>query len=724
MRGSVLFTIVCLSACEAVVGNLGGADQLPTLNTPGPDITKFDCSPLAGEAPLDITCVLTVSSPKAVSCQVDPGGGMMTMQIDDCLTTQTVTLTLTNEGQYVVKATATDSEYVANDATVAVVVQPTSDHAPVVGSFKPTSNNGGAPMSTTLTWSVSDPDNDMLTCKLNDVVVDCNAGSAPWMVSAPGSQTVTLTVTDPKGKSATQSVVLTARMPVGDLKISKVEWGQTIVSDNPRLVAGKGALLRVYVISDTANLSGFKVQATGKNGSKDLGTIDLHGPGTAPMMDDPTDLTQQFTGDVPAEWISSGFTVDVKVDTDDAIPETNELNNLSHLAPTVGLGNVMHLTPVSVIQPSGPTGTVVDVAAELQRVWPLKEVEVKTRAPYNASSDLTAFDFDVWAQVRDEVGAVRAMDNSARSYYGFVRVNWTQGILGIAQIGDGYAIGVDPSNLGLDEALQTNQHELGHTMGRYHAPCGGAGGPDPSYPYAGAKIGSWGYDAKLKQLMQPMGFVDLMSYCSPVWVSDYNYSAVQQALEGSPSFVDGAVAYVKTMVVTGRIGDHGNLLKPVYRVTSRFDTQAAAKAAPTGRMLRARFADGRERIVHLTTHETAELPWRERTFTAQIEDLGPLSKLELVEGGQTLASHVPTRMPEPPRFDVRRISPNVVSLTWDASRWSHAALAHLGAERTTLALDMTGGSRLVHVDGLPAGGRFEVSLSDGPDSVSALVGVP
>lgn len=722
MRRWVL--ILCLSACDAVVGNLGGADETPVLNLPGPAITKFDCSPLEGEAPLEVTCQLTVDSSKAVSCRVDPGDGTMMMNISDCLNAQTVTITMTTEGQYVVKATAIDSAFVANDATVALVVRPTTDHAPVVTSFKPTSNNGGAPMMTSLTWSVSDQDGDMLTCKLNDMVVDCNSGSAPWTVSAPGSQTVTLTVTDPAGKSATQSVTLTALMPVGDIKISKVQWGQTVISENPRLIPGKPALLRVYVVSDTPNLSGFAVKATGKNGAMSLGELTLKGPGTAPMMEDETDLTQQYTVDVPGDWISDGFSIDVKADVDDALPETNEQNNLSHLAPTVGHGNVMHLTPVSVIQPGGATGQVVDVAAQLKRIWPLKDVEVKTRAPYTASTVLPSMDFNAWAQVRDEIGAIRAMDNSQRTYYGFVRVDYTQGVLGIAQIGDGYAIGVDANNLGLEEALQTCQHELGHTMGRYHAPCGGAAGPDPTYPYAGAKIGSWGYDAKLKQLMQPMGYVDLMSYCSPAWVSDYNYRAVQSALETSPSFVEGAVAYVKTVTVTGHIGDRGNVLKPVYRMTTRFDAQAAARVVPTGRMLRARFADGRERVVHLTTTESADLPWKEHTFTAQVEDLGPLAKLELFENGQSLASHVPTRVPEPPRFEVRRINKNTLSVTWDSSRWSHAAIAHLGAERTTLALDMTGGDQLLNVTGLPEGGRFEVSLSDGADSVSALVVVP
>ena len=34
-------------------------------------------------------------------------------------------------------------------------------------------------------------------------------------------------------------------------------------------------------------------------------------------------------------------------------------------------------------------------------------------------------------------------------------------------------------------------HELGHNLSLYHAPCGGAQGPDPSFPQRDGSIGSW-----------------------------------------------------------------------------------------------------------------------------------------------------------------------------------------------------------------------------------------
>ena len=65
-------------------------------------------------------------------------------------------------------------------------------------------------------------------------------------------------------------------------------------------------------------------------------------------------------------------------------------------------------------------------------------------------------------------------------------------------------------------------HELGHSFSLAHAPCGGAGDPDPAYPYPAAQIGAWGYDP-LDGLLVPPATTDIMSYCGG-WISDYHYA--------------------------------------------------------------------------------------------------------------------------------------------------------------------------------------------------------
>jgi hypothetical protein len=75
----------------------------------------------------------------------------------------------------------------------------------------------------------------------------------------------------------------------------------------------------------------------------------------------------------------------------------------------------------------------------------------------------------------------------------------------------------------LNFAAGTFAHELGHIHRLPHAPCGGPADPDPEYPYDGAGIGSWGYDVLTEEIFSPGEFVDMMSYCSPDWISDYNF---------------------------------------------------------------------------------------------------------------------------------------------------------------------------------------------------------
>jgi hypothetical protein len=71
----------------------------------------------------------------------------------------------------------------------------------------------------------------------------------------------------------------------------------------------------------------------------------------------------------------------------------------------------------------------------------------------------------------------------------------------------------------------TYVHELGHGQGLRHAPCGNPAGPDPNYPYAGAKIGVWGYDLVKSTFKDPAKTTDYMSYCyEPSWPSDWTWA--------------------------------------------------------------------------------------------------------------------------------------------------------------------------------------------------------
>jgi hypothetical protein len=60
--------------------------------------------------------------------------------------------------------------------------------------------------------------------------------------------------------------------------------------------------------------------------------------------------------------------------------------------------------------------------------------------------------------------------------------------------------------------------------------------PDPSeydteYPYPNAGLGqTYGFDFATMRLVKPRSYRDVMSYCSPVWIADYTYRALDERL--------------------------------------------------------------------------------------------------------------------------------------------------------------------------------------------------
>lgn len=73
-------------------------------------------------------------------------------------------------------------------------------------------------------------------------------------------------------------------------------------------------------------------------------------------------------------------------------------------------------------------------------------------------------------------------------------------------------------------------HELGHALGRSHAPCGNPGGPDYAYPYEMGSIGVPGIDQRDGEMRLPEDYYDVMTYCQPAFISDYGYTQLYRGL--------------------------------------------------------------------------------------------------------------------------------------------------------------------------------------------------
>ncbi len=166
-------------------------------------------------------------------------------------------------------------------------------------------------------------------------------------------------------------------------------------------------------------------------------------------------------------------------------------------------------------------------------LYPARKVEISVRAPFDYGASIMS-DTE-WETAITAVEKLRADDKVPPNVYYhaiFEPVanpsDYTAGIDGLCGLSPDPADATVRACLGLgysgDYYAQIMTHEVGHAHGREHAPCGGAGGPDPKFPYSGGTIGAWGYDVASKTLYAPSS-TDIMGYCWPGWISDYNFGA-------------------------------------------------------------------------------------------------------------------------------------------------------------------------------------------------------
>ena len=177
--------------------------------------------------------------------------------------------------------------------------------------------------------------------------------------------------------------------------------------------------------------------------------------------------------------------------------------------------------------------------------------------------------------------AIRIMEGGTGYYKGMMAAN-----LGGVAYQPGWSSFSSPGG-------ETLAHELGHNMNLWHAPCGGATGPDPAYPHAEGAIGAWGYDFRRRALVNPSA-PDVMGYCGPGdWISDFYFgNALRYRLrsERQPVAAD-RVAARRSLLLWGSVDAGGSpFLEPALVV----DAPAALPDAAGDYRVAGRTADGTE----------------------------------------------------------------------------------------------------------------------------------
>lgn len=438
-------------------------------------------------------------------------------------------------------------------------------------------------------------------------------------------------------------------------------------------------------------------------------------------------FADSYSVTIPAELVRSGMRITPRL--------TPAATNPATFAPRVG--GAVELRWVAVpVQIASTVGQVVaDADAYLRVRLPAATVTRQTRAPLiSARVTQLPTTSDEWStafsRILGELDDLHLLENaSSRTYYyGFIPKR-TSGLAGMGYRPGNAAVGFDLPN-SPTAVKETLLHELGHNLSLRHAPCGGPSGPDPNFPYANAAMGAgnrfiWGYDADAARFIDPTptSVHDVMSYCAGNWFSDYNYRLMQvylspadrTAAANTERALAAAAAPQELLLVSGEIDATGLRLNPMK---AALGTTRLPEDGPY--LLRITTQAGAVVEMRFATREVDHQAELQR-FGFAMAHPGPIEKVEIARDGRTLAQRSARVRAlagsAQPAAAVPLLQASeqggALSVQWDAARYGYLSVTHLGATRTTIAIDAQGGSLSLPVAALPAGGQFEFALSDG-----------
>jgi len=550
---------------------------------------------------------------------------------------------------------------------------------------------------------------------------------------APASQNVTIT----NGVQSAATITYTGLPSLIDLVIDGAYVTQATqkFDGTVSLVAGRNALLRVFVRADRANTVTPSVRARIYEGATLLQTLTLTGPaGGVPQTITEGTMSSSWNAAIAGANVRQNMRILVDVDPTNTVNEGDEANNswpLNGTPQTLTVNNVpdfnVRFVPITVGALTGnvSAGNMNSFLATTRVMWPIGTINADVRAPFTSSADtITSNDSNGrWLTVLSEMNTLRSTDGAPSNmhYYGVLKVAYGSGIAGYGYVPGRAAIGWDylPSGDGVAA------HEWGHNFGRPHAPCGGASGADPAYPYSGGNIGVFGWNPNTNALVNTTT-KDLMGYCNPTWISDYNWMRVMTSRQASGMVAD-ASGDGEGLLVWGRIVNGAVRLEPAFRVKA----PATAASARASHVVEALDSEGNvllslpiaaDLVDHVTTHDerqfSAVVPWtaalEQALANVRVRDLrSPLlaatrASASAVSAGlsRTRRSAAPLVLPDPASV-VEAAPAGRVRVRWNSTAFPMAMVRDAATGQVMGFVRHSG-------DAVVSGGRqLEVVYSDG-----------
>ena len=418
--------------------------------------------------------------------------------------------------------------------------------------------------------------NDLAPGEYTVRAASVSSGEATYS-STPSDRTV------PVAAGATAQVTVTYAStggPTLNLRVGGLNLTQSIQTfgNEVPLVAGRAAFLRVLAQASRPNTVTIPVQVRLYDGSRLVQTFTIPSPAdSVPTGRSDAELSTTWNLLVPGSFIRPGLGIAADVDPENAVVETDEADNAfpatgPRLPVQVRQAPTLAITLVPVRQSANGlqgdvtaanSGEYLDLA---RRMYPLPGYSVEVHEVYTTTTPdalQPGNENGAWNAILGEMEALRRAEESDRSYYGVVRIGYASGMAGLGFIGQPIAVGYDRPG----DRARIIAHELGHTWGRLHAPCGNPPGPDLEYPHPGGTIGRIGYDVEAGAI-KLRSMPDIMGYCGNPWISDYTYEGVMDFRQAAAAGASSGRAQ-PALLVWGRIVDGRAVLEPAFHIVTR-----------------------------------------------------------------------------------------------------------------------------------------------------------
>lgn len=434
------------------------------------------------------------------------------------------------------------------------------------------------------------------------------------------------TTSQPDTQEATRTIYLpiVSSAAAGDVKVAAIEVTQAVQTAEMTvpLVAGRPTVARVYLGAAGRTYTNLTVTLSGTRNGTPLAGSPLRTIGMTARASYSRLLRSDSANFLlPASWLSGDVTLTANVafaSGTDAHPGDNvrrmgvSFRSVAPLEITIVPVRYVHL-------PSGQTyapPTSFAFLSGVQSMFPVPSLRVRVRSAITFRGDVT-FDSGVariepWQQLLSLIMALKKSDGAPdRTVY--------IGVLPGAVIAEhkAYLAGIGSSArsvVGFDIGLIL-AHEMGHGLGRRHAPCGSPAGVDPSYPYSGASIGVVGYNTARNTIYDPASTTDLMSYCEE-WVSDYTYVGMlndQVAIAGNQAAIAANPVAAPALFVRATLDAQGAVtIAPVYSL------DAPLSALPVSSRYQVNYVSAEGQVV--SSYPVALVEAEEHGLTARVID--------------------------------------------------------------------------------------------------------